>query len=60
MALDRLEASSEAMEWTLQHIPAGRLGMPSELVAAMLLLAGRGGSYLTGTTITVDGGYLLH
>jgi NAD(P)-dependent dehydrogenase (short-subunit alcohol dehydrogenase family) len=59
MALDRLEASSEVMDRTLAQIPVGRLGTPSELVAATLLLAGSGGSYLTGTTITVDGGYLV-
>lgn len=59
MALDRLEASEEAMEWTIGRIPLGRLGRPDELVGAALLLVGRDGSYLTGTTITVDGGYLI-
>jgi NAD(P)-dependent dehydrogenase (short-subunit alcohol dehydrogenase family) len=59
MALDRLERSEAAMEWTLGHIPLGRLADPQELVAPALLLVGTGGRYITGTTITVDGGYLL-
>jgi len=36
----------------------GRWGEPEELVGAMLLLAGPAGSYITGTNLVVDGGYL--
>lgn len=36
----------------------GRWGDPKELVGPMLLLASDAGSYLTGQTIVVDGGYL--
>jgi NAD(P)-dependent dehydrogenase (short-subunit alcohol dehydrogenase family) len=36
----------------------GRWGEPRELVGAALLLAGDAGSYITGSTIVVDGGYL--
>jgi len=59
MALDRLERSESAMEWTLEHIPLGRLADPTDLAPAALLLVGDGGRYMTGTTITVDGGYLV-
>lgn len=59
MALDRLELSDEAMDWTLGHIPLGRLADPEEMAPAALLLVGTGARYMTGTTITVDGGYLL-
>jgi NAD(P)-dependent dehydrogenase (short-subunit alcohol dehydrogenase family) len=36
----------------------GRWGEPKELVGAALLLASEAGSYITGATIVVDGGYL--
>jgi NAD(P)-dependent dehydrogenase (short-subunit alcohol dehydrogenase family) len=36
----------------------GRWGEPAELVGSVLLLAGNAGSYITGTTLVVDGGYL--
>jgi gluconate 5-dehydrogenase len=36
----------------------GRWGRPPEIAGAALLLASNAGSYITGTTITVDGGAL--
>jgi len=36
--------------------PMGRMGMPSELTGAVLLLSSRAGSYINGTDILVDGG----
>ena len=38
--------------------PLGRLGTADEVAAACLFLAGPDSSYITGTEITVDGGYL--
>lgn len=38
-------------------IPMGRLGVPDDLAGALLLLASDASRYMTGTTITVDGGY---
>jgi 2-deoxy-D-gluconate 3-dehydrogenase len=44
--------------WLLGRIPMRRPGRPDELVGIALLLASRASSYLTGQTITVDGGVL--
>lgn len=44
--------------WMLSHIPARRPGQPEELVGTTLLLASPASDYLTGQTITVDGGFL--
>ncbi|SED50180.1 NAD(P)-dependent dehydrogenase, short-chain alcohol dehydrogenase family [Rhizobiales bacterium GAS191] len=40
-------------------IPMGRFGQEGELDGALLLLASNAGSFITGTTIVVDGGHLL-
>jgi 2-deoxy-D-gluconate 3-dehydrogenase len=42
----------------LGRIPAKRPGRPDEMLAAVLLMAGPGSSYMTGQLITVDGGVL--
>ncbi|WP_028466644.1 MULTISPECIES: SDR family NAD(P)-dependent oxidoreductase [Nisaea] len=42
----------------LTRIPLGRFGDPEELVGPALFLASGMSSYVTGTTLVVDGGYL--
>ena len=39
------------------QIPAHRLGVPEDCVGACLLLCTEAGSYITGTTLFVDGGW---
>ncbi len=43
-------------EALLQRIPLGRLGRVEEVAEAVLYLAGKGGAYITGTTLHVNGG----
>ena len=43
----------------LRAIPMGRFGAEGELDGALLLLASRAGSFMTGATIVVDGGHAL-
>jgi citronellol/citronellal dehydrogenase len=38
-----------------RSIPLGRLGTPEEVAQAIAFLASAGASYLTGTTVVVDG-----
>lgn len=42
----------------LQRLPLGRFGQPEDLVGAVLFLASDLSSFITGTTLYVDGGYL--
>lgn len=45
-------------EWLLARTPQRRPGRPDELVGLLLLMASDAGSYLTGQSVFVDGGFL--
>jgi NAD(P)-dependent dehydrogenase (short-subunit alcohol dehydrogenase family) len=46
------------MEQMMSRVPAGRVGRPEELVAALVFLASDAASYVTGVVLPVDGGVL--
>lgn len=52
--------ASEEGQRMLQRIPLRRFGAHDELSGALLLLASEAGSYMTGTTLFVDGGHSLN
>ena len=55
---DALWGDERKRRWMLDRIPSRRPGKPEDLVGLALLLASPASSYLTGQTITVDGGLL--
>jgi NAD(P)-dependent dehydrogenase (short-subunit alcohol dehydrogenase family) len=52
-------ADPEIRRKRLPTIPAGRFGQPEDAVGAALFLLGDGADYVTGATITVDGGLTI-
>lgn len=52
-------ATEQGAEATGAMNPMGRIGRPQDIAAATLFLCGYGGSYVTGTTIPLDGGYAV-
>ena len=55
---DDMEDSS--LEIAEQLTPLGRVGDPEELAAAAVFLASDAASYVTGSTLKVDGGLVGH
>ena len=47
---------AEVAARSIRNIPLGRYGRPEELAAAVVFLAGDSASFITGTTLAVDGG----
>lgn len=50
---------TDAGKRMIAHVPMRRLGQLAELDGPLLLLASGAGSFMTGSTLTVDGGHLL-
>ncbi|MBO0735623.1 MAG: glucose 1-dehydrogenase [Alphaproteobacteria bacterium] len=52
-------ADPERRRTTIAQIPLGRLGQPEDIVGAILFLSSDESGWMTGATLTVDGGYLV-
>jgi len=53
------ELGDEAHKSLTEQIPLGRMGDPKDIAAAVLYLAGEGGSYVTGQVLHVNGGMYM-
>jgi hypothetical protein len=54
---EEMFADESSMRWIQRNTPMRRPGREHELDGVLLLLAGDGGSFITGQTIAVDGGW---
>jgi 3-oxoacyl-[acyl-carrier protein] reductase len=52
--------AADVRRWSEGEIPLGRWGRPEEIAAAIAMLASDDASYLTGTCVTLDGGWSIN
>jgi 2-deoxy-D-gluconate 3-dehydrogenase len=55
---EALQADETRNRQILERIPAGRWGQPQDLAGAALFLSSAASDYVTGTVLTVDGGWM--
>lgn len=55
---EKVLGKGKVREALMRQVPMRRFGKPSEVVGAVLLLASGAGSFMTGSVIEVDGGFL--
>jgi 2-hydroxycyclohexanecarboxyl-CoA dehydrogenase len=55
----RIFGTPEALEKIAKGIPLGRVGTPDDIANAVLFLASDRANFITGQTISVDGGYTM-
>ena len=55
---EALQADETRNRQILERIPAGRWGQPADLAGAAIYLCSAASDYVTGTVLTVDGGWM--
>jgi NAD(P)-dependent dehydrogenase (short-subunit alcohol dehydrogenase family) len=60
--VDQMVAAGQgdALKAMEKSIPMGRVGRPEEIATAVLWLCSEAASYVTGQSISVDGGFIMH
>src|SRR3989344_635442 len=56
--MESAKQDPKTLEGTLSRIPMHRFGKPEEVSNLVLFLASDGSSYMTGSTVVIDGGWL--
>ena len=51
--------NEEQQKRITSNIPAARFGLPEDVAAGVVFLAGNGASYITGQTLHINGGLLM-
>ncbi len=54
----QLRADEQRSSEILDRIPAGRWGLPADLMGPVVFLASSASDYINGYTVAVDGGWL--
>ena len=57
--LNKILESYDNSDEIIRRIPLKRFGSPEEVAEALMFLASNEASYITGSTIFVDGGYSI-
>ena len=55
---EQLRADGDRSKVILDRIPAGRWGLPEDVMGPVVFLASKASDYVNGYTIAVDGGWL--
>ncbi len=56
--IDQVKQDKASMERLMARVPIGRVGQPEEVSHLVLFLSSSAASYITGSTVVIDGGWL--